>query len=237
MNKPRVLIVDDEPQILRFLEPALKAGEFDVVTAMTGAEAVKLAATKAPDIILLDLGLPDKDGKDVIREIRSWSQIPIIVLSARDREVEKIESLDLGANDYINKPFGIGELLARMRANLRNHKSDLGPASVYQSRGIIVDTIKHTITKDGKLLHLTPKEFEFLLLMIKNVDRVLTHKQILKIVWGPAHEFDVQYLRVMIGQIRQKIEIDASDPEILLTEVGVGYRFCGDAVIHAESAT
>lgn len=228
MNKPRVLIVDDEPQILRFLEPALKAGEFDVVTAMTGAEAVKLVATKAPDIVLLDLGLPDKDGKDVIREIRSWSQIPIIVLSARDREVEKIESLDLGANDYINKPFGIGELLARMRANLRNHKSDLGPASVYQSRGIIIDTVKHTITKDGKLFHLTPKEFELLLLMIKNVDRVLTHKQILKVVWGPAHELDVQYLRVMIGQIRQKIEIDASDPEILLTEVGVGYRFCGD---------
>ena len=228
MNKPRVLIVDDEPQILRFLEPALNAGEFDVVTAMTGAEAVKLVATKAPDIILLDLGLPDKDGKDVIREIRSWSQIPIIVLSARDREVEKIESLDLGANDYINKPFGIGELLARMRANLRNHKSDLVSASVYQSRGITIDMVKHTVIKDEKLLHLMPKEFELLLLMIKNVDRVLTHKQILKVVWGPAHELDVQYLRVMIGQIRQKIEIDASDPEILLTEVGVGYRFCGD---------
>lgn len=228
MNKPRVLVVDDEPQILRFLEPALNAGEFDVVTAMTGAEAVKLVATKAPDIILLDLGLPDKDGKDVIREIRSWSKIPIIVLSARDREVEKIESLDLGANDYINKPFGIGELLARMRANLRNYKSDLVSASIYQSRGIIVDTIKHTITRDGKLLHLTPKEFELLLLMIKNVDRVLTHKQILKVVWGPAHELDVQYLRVMIGQIRQKIEVDPSDPEILLTEVGVGYRFYGD---------
>ena len=227
MIKSRILIVDDEPQILRFLEPALKAGDFDVVTAMTGADAVKSAATKAPDIILLDLGLPDKDGKDVIREIRSWSQIPIIVVSARDRETEKIDSLDLGADDYINKPFGIGELLARIRTQLRHRKDEAVRTSIYQSGGIAINIVKHEVTKDGHPVHLTPKEFELLLLMLKNVDRVLTHKQILNVVWGPAHTHDVQYLRVMIGQLRQKIESNPSDPEILLTEAGVGYRLNG----------
>ena len=227
MIKSRVLVVDDEPQILRFLEPALKAGEFEVITATTGAEAVKSTATKTPDIILLDLGLPDKDGKDVIREIRSWSQIPIIVLSARDREVEKIESLDLGANDYINKPFGIGELLARIRTQLRHRKDELVRTNIYQSGNIVINTLKHEVTKGGRPIHLTPKEFDLFLLMMKNVDRVLTHKQILNVVWGPAHTHDVQYLRVMIGQLRQKIEIDPSDPEILLTEAGIGYRLSG----------
>ena len=227
MIKPRVLIVDDEPQILRFLEPALKAGDFDVITAMTGAEAVKFAAAKAPDIILLDLGLPDKDGKDVIREIRSWSQIPIIVVSARDREIEKIESLDLGADDYINKPFGIGELLARIRAQLRHHKEEKASNTIYQSSGILINTVKHEVTRNGKPIHLTPKEFDLLLLMMKNHDRVLTHKQILNVVWGPAHSQDVQYLRVMVGQLRQKIESNPSEPEMLLTEAGIGYRFDG----------
>ena len=225
MIKPRVLIVDDEAQILRFLEPALKAGEFDVIAAVTAAQAVKSAATKAPDIILLDLGLPDKDGKDVIREIRSWSQVPIIVLSARDREIEKIETLDLGANDYINKPFGIGELMARIRVHLREGKSVEVTTNIYQSNGIVVDIAKHTVTKNRELTHLTPKEFDLLLLMMKNVDRVLTHKHILNVIWGPAHTHDVQYLRVMIGQIRQKIESNPSDPDILLTEAGIGYRF------------
>ena len=229
MIKPRVLIVDDEPQILRFLEPALKAGDFDVVTATTGAEAVKLAAIRAPDIILLDLGLPDKDGKNVIREIRSWSQIPIIVVSARDREIEKIESLDLGADDYINKPFGIGELLARIRAQLRHRQNKEIITTVYQSSGLVINTVKHEVTKDGKAIHLTPKEFDLLLLVMKNVDRVLTHKQILNVVWGPAHSHDVQYLRVMVGQLRQKIESNPSEPELLLTEAGIGYRLNGSS--------
>ncbi len=228
MIRPLVLIVDDEPQILRFLEPALKAGEFEVITAMTGSQAVKTAATKAPDLILLDLGLPDKDGKDVIRELRSWSQVPIIVLSARDREVEKIEALDLGANDYMNKPFGIGELLARIRVHLRERKGKEAATSVYQSNGITINIAKHTITKNGQPIHLTPKEFDLVALLVKNSDRVLTHKHILNVIWGPAHMYDVQYLRVMIGQIRQKIESDPSDPEILLTEAGIGYRLKGD---------
>ena len=228
MKKPRLLVVDDEPQILRFLRPGLSAGDFEVITAATGAEAVKAAATMAPDAIVLDLGLPDKDGKEVIREIRTWSNIPIIVLSARDRESEKIESLDLGADDYINKPFGIGELMARIRAALRNRQQTGVVTSVYRSAGISVDTLKHVVEKDNRPVHLTPKEFELLFLLVKNSDRVLTHRQILTAVWGPAHTHDVQYLRVFIGQLRQKIEAIPADPSLILTEPGIGYRFNGD---------
>jgi two-component system, OmpR family, KDP operon response regulator KdpE len=227
MKKPRVLVVDDEPQILRFLRPGLTAGDFDVITAATAAEAVRQAATMAPDVIVLDLGLPDKDGKDVIREIRAWSKAPIIVLSARDRESEKIESLDLGADDYVNKPFGIGELMARIRVSLRNRQQTETLASVFASGGIVIDTLKHLVEKDGKTIHLTPKEFELLSLLMKNSDRVLTHRQILIAAWGPAHTHDVQYLRVFIGQLRQKIESNPADPTIILTESGIGYRFTG----------
>ena len=173
MKKPRVLVVDDEPQILRFLRPGLTAGDFDVITAATGAEAVKLAATMAPDVIVLDLGLPDKDGKDVIREIRAWSKVPIIVLSARDRESEKIDSLDLGADDYVNKPFGIGELMARIRASLRNRQQTENVTSVFRAGGILIDTLKHVVEKNGNPVHLTPKEFDLMSLLIKNSDRVL----------------------------------------------------------------
>jgi two-component system KDP operon response regulator KdpE len=228
MNKPRVLVVDDEPQILRFLRPGLTAGDFEVITAATGAEAVKSAATMAPDVIVLDLGLPDKDGKDVIREIRTWSKVPIIVLSARDREAEKIESLDLGADDYVNKPFGIGELMARIRASLRNRQQTDSVTPIFRAGGIVIDTLKHIVEKDGKSVHLTPKEFDLLSLLVKNSDRVLTHRQVLAAVWGPAHTHDVQYLRVFIGQLRQKIETDPADPALILTESGIGYRFIGE---------
>jgi two-component system KDP operon response regulator KdpE len=227
MKRPRVLVVDDEPQILRFLKPGLTAGDFDVITASTGAEAVKQAATMAPDVIVLDLGLPDKDGKDVIREIRAWSKVPIIVLSARDRESEKIDSLDLGADDYVNKPFGIGELMARIRASLRNRQPTETVASVFRSGGIVIDTLKHTVEKEAKAVHLTPKEFDLMTLLVRNSDRVLTHRQILTAVWGPAHTHDVQYLRVFIGQLRHKIEADPADPVFILTEPGIGYRFSG----------
>jgi two-component system, OmpR family, KDP operon response regulator KdpE len=228
MKKPRVLVVDDEPQILRFLRPGLTAGDFEVITAATGAEAVKLAATIAPDVVVLDLGLPDKDGKDVIREIRAWSKVPIIVLSARDRESEKIESLDLGADDYVNKPFGIGELMARIRASVRNRQQAEVVTKDFRARGIVIDTLKHSVERDGKLTHLTPKEFDLLLLLVKNSDRVLTHRQILAAVWGPAHTHDIQYLRVFIGQLRHKVEADPADPTLILTESGIGYRFNGE---------
>ncbi len=228
MKKPRVLVVDDEPQILRFLRPGLTAGDFDVITAATGAEAVKSAATMAPDVIVLDLGLPDKDGKDVIREIRAWSKVPIIVLSARDRESEKIESLDLGADDYVNKPFGIGELMARIRTNLRNRQQADSVVNVFRAGGVVVDSLRHVVEKGGKPVHLTPKEFDLLFLLVKHSDRVLTHRQILTTVWGPAHTHDVQYLRVFIGQLRQKIESDPADPMLILTESGIGYRFSSE---------
>jgi two-component system, OmpR family, KDP operon response regulator KdpE len=225
MKKPRVLVVDDEPQILRFLRPGLTAGDFEVITATTGADAVKFAATKAPDVVVLDLGLPDKDGKEVIREIRAWSKVPIIILSARDRESEKIESLDLGADDYVNKPFGIGELMARIRATLRNRQLTDGIINVVRAADIVVNSLKHLVEKNGKPVHLTPKEFDLLFLLVKNADRVLTHRQILATVWGSAHTHDVQYLRVFIGQLRQKIETDPTDPRLILTESGIGYRF------------
>ncbi len=231
MDRPRVLVVDDEPQILRFLKPGLTAGGFDVIVAETAAEAMKSAATQAPDVMVLDLGLPDKDGKDVIREIRAWSNMPIIVLSARDREIEKIESLDLGADDYINKPFGIGELMARIRASSRHRQQASRQASEFQAGRIKIDNSKHIVQKDGEAVHLTPKEFDLLFVLMKNADRVMTHRQILNEVWGPAHTQDVQYLRVFIGQLRQKIEDDFTDPALILTEPGIGYRFNGDAKV------
>jgi two-component system, OmpR family, KDP operon response regulator KdpE len=225
MNKQRILVVDDEPQILRFLRPALAAGGYDVITAENAAEARHLAATQAPDAVLLDLGLPDRDGKEVIRDIRGWSRVPIIVLSARDRESEKIEALDLGADDYVNKPFGVGELLARIRTSLR-HAKETGPRpAVLQAGSIAIDADKHLVRKNGEALHLTPKEFDLLLLLMRNPGKVLTHRHILSAVWGPAHSEDVQYLRVLVGQLRQKIERNPTEPTLIITEPGIGYRF------------
>jgi len=222
--KQRILVVDDEPQILRFLRPALTAAGYDVITASNAAEARHLAATQAPDVILLDLGLPDRDGKDVISDLRSWSQTPILVLSARDREAEKINALDLGANDYINKPFGVGELLARIRASLRHGGGEPAKA-ILESGSLVLDCERHSVSRAGNALHLTPKEFEVLVLLMRNAGKVLTHRSILNTVWGPAHGEDVQYLRVFIGQLRQKIESNPAEPELILTEPGIGYRF------------
>lgn len=229
MNAPRILVVDDEPQILRFMKPALVAGGFEPLVAETAADAIKLAATQAPDLIILDLGLPDRDGQDVISEIRAWSQVPIIILSARDRESEKVQALDLGADDYVNKPFGISELLARIRASLRHRQTTERHAPVQTIAGITVDTVKHEVLRHGVPVHLTPKEFDLLNLLISNHDKLLTHRQILGAVWGPAHVEDVQYLRVLIKQLRGKIEIDADSPVLIVTEAGLGYRFQSEA--------
>ena len=224
-----ILVVDDEPQIQRFLKPGLTAGGYDVASAETGQAAVKLIAATAPDLVILDLGLPDMDGKEVIREVRTWSKVPIIVLSARDREAEKIAALDLGADDYVNKPFGIGELLARIRTALRHVGRSAETANVLGMQGIVLDIAAHGVTKNGEVLHLTPKEFDLLALLLKNAGRVLTHRQILSAVWGPAHVEDMQYLRVFIGQLRLKLEDDPSEPRLILTEPGIGYRFAADA--------
>ena len=222
--KSRVLVVDDEVAILRFLKPALEANGYEMSSAATVADAVKRIAAEAPDIVLLDLGLADGDGKDVIRRVREWSDVPVIVLSAREREAEKIESLDLGADDYVNKPFNVGELMARMRTALRHRMQRNAETPVLRVRDLEIDAVRHKATRTGVELKLTPKEFELLSFLAKNAGRVLTHRQILSAVWGIAHTADTQYLRVYIGQLRQKIEERADDPQIILTEPGVGYR-------------
>jgi two-component system KDP operon response regulator KdpE len=224
-SKTVVLVVDDEPQIQRFLKPSLEAAGYMPVMAAAGAEALRLIATRAPDVVVLDLGLPDMDGKDVIRGVREWSQVPIIVLSARDREGEKIAALDLGADDYVSKPFGIGELMARIRTLLRHRSREEGETTVFESGGLIIDTLAHTVTRDGEALRLTPKEYDVLRLLVRNAGRVMTHRQILQAVWGPANVEDTQYLRVFVGRLRQKIEADPSEPQLIVTEPGVGYRF------------
>jgi two-component system KDP operon response regulator KdpE len=221
----RVLVVDDERQILRFLRPALDAAGYDVVEAETGADALRMATTSAPDIVILDLGLPDMDGKEVVSRLRAWSTIPIIILSARDRESEKIAALDIGADDYIEKPFGIGELTARMRAALRH---SLGKEAVREriaTDGLTIDFVHRLVERDGQPIRLTPKEYDLLALLAKQAGKVVTHKTLLTSVWGPAHAEDLHYLRVFIGQLRAKIERDPATPRIIGTEPGVGYRF------------
>jgi len=222
--KPRVLIVDDEPQILRFLRPSLSAAGYDVVEARDGAEALKRAAADAPDVVVLDLGLPDRDGKDVIRGIREWSKVPIVVLSARGRETEKIEALDLGADDYVNKPVGVGELMARLRAALRHRMQNAGETATFRSGTLAIDIAAHRVELEGREIRLTPREFGLLALLVKNAGKVVTHRQLLTAVWGPAHAEDTQYLRVYIGQLREKIEKDHNDPKFIRTEPGIGYR-------------
>ncbi len=230
MKGQRILVVDDEPQIQRFLKPSLGAAGYDVIVAETGAAALKAVATLAPDLVLLDLGLPDMDGKDVIGRLRAWSKIPIIVLSARDREAEKIAVLDLGADDYVNKPFGIGELMARVRTALRhalqphqeNPRTVAGP--------LTIDVADHTVTLDGEPVRLTPKEFDLLAVLARYPGKVVTHRQILTAVWGPAHAEDLQYLRVFVGQLRNKLKRSADQADLVQTEPGIGYRLVAEDV-------
>lgn len=222
MTRPLILIVDDEAQILRFLGHALSAAGYDTCTAATGAEALHLAASQRPDLMVLDLGLPDMDGKAVIEGLRAVSDMPVIVLSARDQEMEKIMALDLGADDFVAKPFAIGELLARLRVCLRPARK---PAeSLLRLGPLQIDLAAHLVTKHGSEIHLTPKEFDLLVALAEATGRVLTHRQLLARVWGPAHVEDVPYLRVFIGQLRQKVEDDPSMPNLIQTEPGVGYR-------------
>jgi len=222
--KIRVLVVDDEAAILKFLKPALGANDYEVATAGGVAEATKRIAAEGPDVVVLDLGLPDGDGKDVIRRVREWSDVPIVVLSARDREVEKIEALDLGADDFVNKPFGVGELMARIRTALRHRMQRRLETPILKLADIEIDNVRHRVTRAGQEIKLTPKEFELLSCLARNAGRVVTHKQILTAVWGPAHTEHTQYLRVYIGHLRQKIEQDPDDPQVVLTEPGIGYR-------------
>jgi two-component system, OmpR family, KDP operon response regulator KdpE len=220
----RILVVDDEPQIHRFLKPALIAAGFDVETAHTAAEARRMAATRAPDLIVLDLGLPDGDGKSVIETVRGFSKVPIIVLSARDQEIEKIASLDLGADDYVEKPFSIGELLARIRVALRHATPRAAQPAEQRFGDIQLDLSRRLVTVTDRPVHLTPKEFDLFALLAANAGRVVTHQLALTQVWGTGHRDDTQYLRVVIGQLRAKLEADPKMPRHIMTEAGIGYR-------------
>lgn len=220
-----ILVVDDEAQIQRFLGHALTASGYTVAAALDGKSALKLFAGGGFDLAIVDLGLPGIDGLTVIGQIRQTSDLPIIVLSANDTEDRKIEALDMGADDFVGKPFGIGELLARVRACLRKRQGSAAASERLEAGGIVVDLAAHKATRDGETLRLTPKEFELLALLMANADRVMTHRQILEKIWGKAHTEDVAYLRVFVGQLRQKIEAIPAEPKRVVTEPGIGYRF------------
>ena len=219
-----ILIVDDEPQIHRFLKHSLAAAGYHLLHAETAATCLAEFKAHHPDIIVLDLGLPDLDGKAVIGQIRQTSQTPIIVLSARDQEAEKIAALDLGADDFVAKPFGIGELLARIRVCLRANPAIAARSHKLTLGDLTIDDETHRVERASNAIRLTPKEFDLLVLLARNAGKVLTHRQILQSLWGPAHVEDTPYLRVFIGQLRQKIEPEPTSPRLILTEPGVGYR-------------
>ncbi len=219
-----VLVVDDEPQIRRFLRPSLTAQGYVVIEATNAAEALARAAEAKPAIIILDLGLPDQDGVEVIRRLREWTETPILVLSVRDREAEKIAALDAGADDYIEKPFAMGELLARLRAALRHRLRQQGETPVFRHGALLVDLARREVMLRGEHVKLSPKEYDLLRLLVQHAGKVVTQRQILGEIWGPAHVEDSQYLRVYIGQLRQKLEDDATKPTLIATEPGVGYR-------------
>ena len=226
-HKPRILVIDDEPQIHRFLGPALEASGYEPVRADTAAAGLREIARRAPDAVVLDLGLPDMDGKEALQKARAFYAGPILILSARDRETEKIDALDLGADDYVEKPFGVGELLARLRVALRHSLREEGAEPVVETGDLKIDLVKRLVTKAGEQVRLSPREYDLLAQLVRGAGRVVTHKQLLTAVWGPAHADDVQYLRVFVGQLRQKIESDPSQPALILTEPGVGYRWMG----------
>ncbi len=225
-----ILVVEDETAMRRFLRTALSVQDYRVVEAASGKEALGLATTHNPEVILLDLGLPDADGIDLTREIREWSRVPIIVISARGREDDKVAALDAGADDYLTKPFSVNELLARVRVALR-HAAQSGAddaGDVLEQGPVRIDQPRREVSVEGREVHLTPIEYRLLVLMIRNAGRVLTHRQILKEVWGPSHAGQTHYLRVFMAQLRRKIEDDPARPRLLVTEPGVGYRMRDD---------
>jgi two-component system KDP operon response regulator KdpE len=221
---PIVLVIDDEVQIRRFLRISLEANQYRVREAVTGQEGLEQAALLRPDIVILDLGLPDMDGLHVLARLREWSHVPVIVLSVRDADTDKIAVLDAGADDYLTKPFSVGELLARLRVAQR-HIQPVSEASIFQAGGLVVDLARRKVTVNDELIKLTATEYAFLRLLVQHAGRVLTHRQILREVWGPAYVGETHYLRVYAAQLRRKIEADPAHPQLLLTEPGVGYRF------------
>ena len=222
----RILIVDDETPIRRFLRVALEADGHSVIEAATAREGIDKTALENPAAVILDLGLPDADGITVLRAIREWSQVPVLVLSVRADEAGKVAALDAGAQDYVVKPFGMQELLARLRSLLRDHSATVAQTSVIQIADLLIDAAAHRVEKAGVSLKLTRKEFDLLWMLASQAGRLVTQAMILRTIWGPAHADDSQYLRVYIRQLRAKIGDDATNPRYIYTEPGLGYRFC-----------
>jgi two-component system KDP operon response regulator KdpE len=227
-HRPRILVIDDEPQIHRFLAPALEAAGYEPDRADTALGGLSAIARRAPDAVVLDLGLPDMDGKEALVRARAFYDGPIVILSARDMETEKIEALDAGADDYVEKPFNVGELLARLRVAMRHHLARQGAPAVIRAGDLTVDLVKRLVTRGGAPVKLSPREYDLLARLAEGGGRVITHRQLLTGIWGPANVDDVQYLRVFVGRLRQKLEADPAAPAILTTESGVGYRFIAD---------
>ncbi len=219
----RIMIIDDEPQMRRLLKVALTAHGYEIREAETGREGIDQAAVFHPDLIVLDLSLPDLDGIEVIKQLREWTQTPVIILSVREQEGDKIAALDAGADDYVTKPFSMGELLARLRTALR-HAAGAGDEPVLTFGGLVIDLTRRYVAVDGREVKLTPTEYELLRILVVNAGKVLTHRQLMRTVWGPSYEQETNYLRVYIRQLRQKIEPDPARPRHIITEPGVGYR-------------
>jgi two-component system, OmpR family, KDP operon response regulator KdpE len=227
-HRPRILVIDDEPQIHRFLGPALEAAGYEPLRAETGADGLAAIASRPPDAVVLDLGLPDIDGKQALIRARAFYDGPIVILSARDMEMEKIEALDLGADDYVEKPFHVGELLARLRVAMRHALNRAGAPALIHAGDIEIDLVKRLVSRAGEPVRLSPREYDLLACLAGGGGKVLTHRQLLTAVWGPANVEDVQYLRVFVGHLRQKLEADPASPRYVVTEPGVGYRFMAD---------
>ncbi len=227
MNKGHILVIEDDKSIINFLNISLKTNDYKVDIAQNGLTGMSLFYTNKPDLILLDLGLPDVDGTEVIKQIRLSSQTPIIVISARGQDEEKVEALDLGADDFVTKPFSIHELLARIRVGFRKVMPDNTVENVYETGNLKIDYERRQVFVDQELIHLTPIEYKILLLLVKNAGKVLTHRYLQNEVWGYTDEKECQSLRVFMANIRKKIEKDTNHPEFIVTEVGVGYRFVG----------
>ena len=223
------LIVEDDKQIRSFIRSSLEIQKYKTICATTGQEALNLIASQNPEVIILDLGLPDLDGLDIIRRVRTYSQVPIIVVSARDQDKEKVDALDAGADDYLSKPFSIHELLARLRVILRRQETSVPDSpEPFQSGNLVVDTTRHLVFLHGKEVHFTPMEFNILALLVKNPGKVLTHSNILRAVWGSYLDSDAQSLRVFMANIRRKLDEDPARPKYIITEVGIGYRFADE---------
>jgi two-component system KDP operon response regulator KdpE len=226
-DKPSVLVIDDEVQIRRLLRACLEAEGYRVLESATGQEGIAQAASNPPDVVLLDLGLPDMDGMNVLKRLREWSHVPVVVLSVRDRQEDKVDALDNGADDYVTKPFGAAELLARLRVAQR-HSTPIAESPAFRSSGLEVDFVTRVVKRNGQVVKLTATEYSLLTFFVKHAGKVLTHRQILKEVWGPGYVEQTHYLRVYVAHLREKLEPDPSKPRLINTEPGVGYRLSAE---------